>query len=699
MIVQAQKLTLVFGLALFSVGVLDAPALAGGPKEPSPKPAPAGKAKPEAPQSNQQPTPSEVLPVAKNEPAAPAQKDQRPSPEGLKGVPIPTPSNLGEFIADRNAAIVLGKALFWDMQVGSDGVQACASCHFHAGTDNRSKNTLNPGLARASSPTTAAPDYSFQLGGPNYQLSRNDFPFVQFDKPDNSNSWMIRDINDVVGSQGVTLTRFASADPGASADRRDVVSDRIFNVGGANTRRVSDRNTPSTINAVFNFRNFWDGRAQFLFNGVNPFGARDESARVFKTVGNFVTPVRVLIDNASLASQAVGPPSSNFEMSADGRTLMDIGRRLLPARPLAGQRVAPDDSVLGRVANGQGSGLAVQNYAELVRAAFRPEWWNGAQMVEVRAGGEKRVIDGNEPLAGERYNHMEANFSLFFGLAVQMYESTLVSDDAPFDRYMAGDAWAMSKEQKQGMDLFFGKGKCANCHGGAEFTNASVRKTLNEPLQRMKMGDGKTAVYDEGFYNTAVTRTSDDILLGGRDAFGRPLSNTALIQQIGPSAFREMVGVSPNIMVNPGERIAVMGAAKTPTVRNAELTQPFFHNGGDLNLDQLMSFYNRGGNFPRFNKDDLDADIESLKLSDKDKSKIIAFMKALTDERVRRESAPFDHPELRIPSGHVGNASTVATAVAWDKLTARDDLITLPAVGASGGAGSPAQRNFLDVTE
>jgi mutator protein MutT len=41
-------------------------------------------------------------------------------------------------------------------------------------------------------------------------------------------------------------------------------------------------------------------------------------------------PVRVLIDNASLASQAVGPPSSNVEMSADGRTLMDIGKRLLP---------------------------------------------------------------------------------------------------------------------------------------------------------------------------------------------------------------------------------------------------------------------------------------------------------------------------------------------------------------------------------
>lgn len=311
----------------------------------------------------------------------------------------------------------------------------------------------------------------------------------------------------------------------------------------------------------------------------------------------------------------------------------------------------------------------------------------------------KTVVEADQPSRsdGVRFSQMEANFSLFFGLAIQMYESTLVSDDSPFDRYMAGASWALSKDQQEGMSLFFGKGKCANCHGGAEFTNASVRKTLKEPLQRMIMGNGQIAVYDEGFYNTAVTRTSDDILVGGRDPFGRPLSNTALIQQVGSTAFRQMVGVSPNISVSPGERIAVMGAAKTPTVRNAELTQPFFHSGGDLDLTQLMEFYNRGGNFPGFNMNDLDSDIQSLKLSDAEKRKIIAFMKSLTDERVRRESAPFDHPELLLPNGHQGNTSNVATTA--NGQVAADEMIRLPAVGAYGGYGSPAQRNFLDVVE
>jgi cytochrome c peroxidase len=57
---------------------------------------------------------------------------------------VPLPPNLGDFIKDKQAALRLGKALFWDMQVGSDGIQACASCHFAAGADNRTRNAINP---------------------------------------------------------------------------------------------------------------------------------------------------------------------------------------------------------------------------------------------------------------------------------------------------------------------------------------------------------------------------------------------------------------------------------------------------------------------------------------------------------------------------------------------------------------------------
>src|SRR5438270_708902 len=54
---------------------------------------------------------------------------------GLKGVKAPLPDLTG-IVTNTSAAIALGKALFWDSNVGSDG-QACASCHFHAGADSR----------------------------------------------------------------------------------------------------------------------------------------------------------------------------------------------------------------------------------------------------------------------------------------------------------------------------------------------------------------------------------------------------------------------------------------------------------------------------------------------------------------------------------------------------------------------------------
>ena len=76
----------------------------------------------------------------------------------LSSVPIPPVFGMEGIIADKTAAIQLGKALFWDMQAGSDDIQACASCHFNAGADSRANNEVNPGQAGG--------DNTFQLGVP-----------------------------------------------------------------------------------------------------------------------------------------------------------------------------------------------------------------------------------------------------------------------------------------------------------------------------------------------------------------------------------------------------------------------------------------------------------------------------------------------------------------------------------------------------
>src|SRR5438093_544846 len=81
---------------------------------------------------------------------------------------------------------------------------------------------------------------------------------------------------------GVFRTDFNDIVPGSASEQCTLVPDPIFNVGGVNVRRVEPRNTPTVVNAIFTFRNFWDGRASFLFNGVNPVGPRDPSARVLE---------------------------------------------------------------------------------------------------------------------------------------------------------------------------------------------------------------------------------------------------------------------------------------------------------------------------------------------------------------------------------------------------------------------------------
>jgi cytochrome c peroxidase len=623
---------------------------------------------------------SAAAPAPAPAPAPGVPAEPAPVPEGLKGVPVPEPSNINEFVMDRNAAIRLGKALFWDMQVGSDGQTACASCHFHAGVDTRSRNQVSPGILRKSSPTVSNPDFSFQVGGPNYQFKAADFPFHKFADPNNQGSAVVRTHNDAASSMGVFNTNFVSATPGAIADTTALKPDPIFQLNGLQTRRVEPRNTPSFINSVFNFRNFYDGRATFLFNGVSPFGAMDANARVYKTspiAPTTAAATTVRIDKASLASLATGPVLSNLEMSADGRSWPEVGKRLLAARPLVQQKVHLNDSSLAVSRHTSGVGLN-GTYLDMVKAAFRPEWWQATNQFTIN---------------GKTYTQAQANFSLFFGLAIQLYGATQVSDDSPFDRHMIGITTAMSNDAKLGMAVFFGKGECAACHAGAEFTTAATRKILKDgPLSRMIMGDGNTAVYDEGFYNTAVRQTLEDIANGERNPVNLPMATAKLAQEKGSAEFQRLIGVPANLVVAPGERLAINGAFKTPGLRNIEMQAPFFHNGDSLTLEQTVEFYNRGGNHARNNMADLDADIKPLGLTADEQRQLVAFMKALTDERVLLKKAPFDHPELRIPEGPVLGANGLPVL---ENGRAKETFLTLPAIGRDGMARP--QPNFLDT--
>lgn len=245
---------------------------------------------------------------------------------------------------------------------------------------------------------------------------------------------------------------------------------------------------------------------------------------------------------------------------------------------------------------------------------------------------------------------------------------------------------ALTTQQKLGLQVFQGSGKCIACHSGPELTNASVQNVLNEKLERMIMGDNVVAVYDNGFYNTAVRRCAglagpcDDVGVGATiGPLNLPLSmsrffqlpqNCGFVAGVGctnapPIQPRPLEGLGTPQALQPNERVAVDGAFKTPGLRMVELTAPYFHNGGDRTLRDVVDFYDRGGNFPAFNLANFDPNIVMLGLTQTQKGALVALMLGMTDERVRFQQAPFDHPQLFVPNLPDG---------------------VLPAVGAAGSA-------------
>ncbi len=628
-------------------------------------------------------------------------------PPSLKTVPIPEPDNLGDFVKDKVAAIALGKSLFWDMQVGSDGLMSCASCHFHAGADNRSKNQLHPGF-----------NGEFTLGL-NHQLQQPEYPFHKLQNPDNRTSQVERDSDDVTGSQGVHLTKFNGIISGSDKDNVTVEADNVFNVDKKNVRQVTGRNAPTVINAVFNFRNFWDGRAQDTFNGVNPFGLRDSNAQVIRAdKPNRLKEVRIRLNNSSLASQAVGPPLNAVEESATDREFTDLSRKLAGSKgkkrlretakklrrlkPLGKQLVAKDDSVLGNLSNFPKAGLET-NYQAMIKKAFQPQWWKSNQLIKVTTDANNQrtiefvkkkaaqkadkdeIVDADQ-LESQQFTLMDYNFPLFFGLAIQMYESTLVSDDTVFDRFAAGTS-VLTAQQQQGLNIFLNNG-CIFCHSGAEFTAASVANVQKNGRLTRSPAPGNP-IEDTGFFGIGVRPDQEDIGVGGQDNLkpvSRSLSEAVLAKE---GQFQTVFGTAPNIAVGPNDPVVANGLFKAPTIRNVELTAPYMHNGGMLTLRQVVDFYSRGAGDDNPQRPRL----RVLNLDEQQKEALVAFMKALTDDRVRYEKAPFDHPQLFIPNGHLGNE----TSVSQDQDgKATDNLLVIPAVGRSGGTGTP---NFLGLEQ
>jgi cytochrome c peroxidase len=191
-----------------------------------------------------------------------------------------------------------------------------------------------------------------------------------------------------------------------------------------------------------------------------------------------------------------------------------------------------------------------RNSPTVINAALQQfQFWDGrAKSLEEQALGPiQNPIEMNMPLEAvvARLNGIEGYKTQFqkvfgtevtsagIGKAIAAYERTILSGDAPYDRFKAGDQAALSLAAQRGMKLFFGKANCVACHAGPNFT-------------------------DNGFHNIGLPGTDE-----GRAAISKSLGDK--------------------------------GSFKTPTLREIARTAPYMHDGSLKTLEEVIAHYIKGG--------------------------------------------------------------------------------------------------------
>lgn len=187
--------------------------------------------------------------------------------------------------------------------------------------------------------------------------------------------------------------------------------------------------------------------------------------------------------------------------------------------------------------------------------------------------------------------------------AIAAYERTLLSANSPFDRFIKGNKKAITDAQLRGWELFKGKAKCIQCHTHSE----------NNPL-----------FTDFKFHNTGIAAI--DAL------FQKVVGSVPNVAETDPTLLAHSEDFSKLGRFAVTRKQVDIGAFKTPTLRDVELTSPYMHNGSLKTLIEVVQFYNRGGS----SNSNLDKLMEPLHLSDSELNDLVQFMRALTSNDVLR---------------------------------------------------------------
>ncbi len=289
---------------------------------------------------------------------------------------------------------------------------------------------------------------------------------------------------------------------------------------------------------------------------------------------------------------------------------IELGKRLFFEKRLSGDASsscatchAPEKAFTDGLARSTGFKGATlrRNAPTVLNAAYNTaQFWDGRAATldeqckgpllspaEMNMASEAQIVERLSAVPGYRKDFQE----VFGGTpsldsvvkAISAFERTLVTPDSRFDRYASGDKQALTDQEKRGLVLFFGKAACSECHQGPNFS-------------------------DNKYHNLGALTVP-----GNPDDQGR---------------------------FEITQKAEDRGAFKTPTVRNVALTGPYMHDGSLKTLEDVIEFYDRGGDGGP-NKSKL---VYRLELSQQEKADLVAFLKSLTGT-VPQVQAPVPYPE------------------------------------------------------
>jgi len=300
-----------------------------------------------------------------------------------------------------------------------------------------------------------------------------------------------------------------------------------------------------------------------------------------------------------------------------------------------------------RVSEGHNGLLGTRNAPTVINAAYMETlFWDGREP-DLEGQSKQPAIN---PVEGGLPNHealveMIRNdpsyvkaFKDVFGVeadeitidhyaqAIASFERTQIAGDSPFDRYQfGGDKTAMSEAAIRGLKVFTGQGRCVSCHiieqNQALFTDNRFHN-IGVGFKNIRGREGEIA----------------EEFLKAKNA-GADVDKTVLADPDASELGRFAVS----------EDINTVGAFKTASLRNIELTAPYMHDGSQKTLEDMVEFYNNGG---RVNEDDpfspfLSGGIRPLNLSEQQKKDLVEFLKALTSPSVAEQVTSVEVIELK----------------------------------------------------